>query len=123
MVDIAEERISLLFDEAERAAHRGRMDLADRYVALARQVGMRYNVALPAHMRRRACRGCHGYLMPGTTSRVRLNRGRASITCLRCGHVTRIPLALRLAKWREPGSGQRPRPTRAGPKDGGDGRA
>ena len=100
MVDIAEERIALLFGEAERAARRGRMDLADRYVALARQVGMRYNVPLPAHMRRRACRGCHGYLLPGTTSRVRLNRGRASITCLRCGHVTRIPLAPRQAKER-----------------------
>jgi ribonuclease P protein subunit RPR2 len=93
MVDIAEERIAILFREADRAAVRGRVDLADRYVRLAREVGMRYNVTVPTHMRRRACRGCHGYLLPGVNCRVRLNRGRASISCLRCGHVTRIPLA------------------------------
>jgi len=92
MVDIAGERICILFSEADRAALRGRIDLADRYVELARAVGMRYNVPVPATMRRRACRGCHGYLLPGATSRTRLNRGRLTITCLRCGHVTRIPL-------------------------------
>ncbi len=123
MVDIAEERIAILFGEAERAARRGRMDLADRYVALARQVGMRYNVPHPAHMRRRACRGCHGFLMPGTTSRVRLNRGRASITCLRCGHVTRIPLGPREAKPSGAKAGRRPRGAGAGTKDEGDGKA
>jgi len=79
MVDIAEERISLLFDEAERAAHVAAWTSRTGTSRFARQVGMRYNVALPAHMRRRACRGCHGYLLPGATSRVRLNRGaRAS---------------------------------------------
>jgi ribonuclease P protein subunit RPR2 len=92
MVDIAGERIGILFSEADRAALRGRIDLADRYVELARAIGMRYNVTVPATMRRRACRGCHGYLLPGTTSRTRLNRGRVTITCLRCGHVTRVPL-------------------------------
>ena len=121
MVDIAEERISLLFDEAERAAHRGRMDLADRYVALARQVGMRYNVALPAHMRWRACRGCHGYLLPGATSRVRLNRGRASVTCLRCGHVTRVPLAPRQVKKRAVKDGHGPQGAVKGERNGGEG--
>jgi ribonuclease P protein subunit RPR2 len=92
MVDIAGERIGLLFKEADKAALRGRIDLADRYIELARAVGMRYNVTVPASMRRRACRGCHGYLLPGATSRTRLNRGRVTITCLRCGHVTRVPL-------------------------------
>ena len=92
MVDIAAERIGLLFKEADKAALRGRIDLADRYVELARAVGMRYNVPVPSAMRRRACRGCRGYLLPGTTSRTRLNRGRVTITCLRCGHVTRVPL-------------------------------
>lgn len=92
MVDIAGERIGLLFKEADRAALRGRIDLADRYIELARAVGMRHNVPVPAAMRRRACRGCHGYLLPGATSRTRLNRGRVTITCLRCGHVTRVPL-------------------------------
>ena len=105
MVEIAEERIALLFQEADRAALRGRIDLADRYVGLARAVGMRYNVPVPAALRRRACRGCHGYLLPGATSRTRLNRGRATITCLRCGHVTRIPLTPRGATGRRAAAG------------------
>ena len=113
MVDIAGERIDLLFKEADRAALRGRIDLADRYVELARTVGMRYNVTVPAAMRRRACRGCHGYLLPGTTSRNRLNRGRMTITCLRCGHVTRIPIGPpRAAKMREAAGGGRGRTTK-----------
>jgi ribonuclease P protein subunit RPR2 len=113
MVDIAGERIDLLFKEADKAALRGRIDLADRYVELARTVGMRYNVTVPAAMRRRACRGCHGYLLPGTTSRNRLNRGRMTITCLRCGHVTRIPIGRpRAAKMREAAGGGRGRTTK-----------
>lgn len=110
MVEIAGERIGLLFEEADKAALRGRIDLADRYVELARAVGMRYNVPVPAAMRRRACRGCHGYLLPGATSRTRLNRGRATITCLRCGHVTRVPLGPpRAAKERVRAAGGRAR--------------
>lgn len=95
MVEIAGERIELLYREADKAALGGRMDLADRYVELARNVGMRYNVRVPPPLRRKSCRACYRYLLPGTTSRTRLRRGRLVITCLRCGHITRIPLAER----------------------------
>lgn len=95
MVQIARERIDLLMQEADRAAIAGRVEMADRYVDMARRVGMRYNVRVPTSYRRRFCRGCYGYLLPGTTSRTRLNRGRVVTTCLRCGHVSRIPLAPR----------------------------
>ena len=95
MVHIASERIELLMREADNAALGGRMDLADRYVDLARRIGMRYNVSVPTAFRRRLCRGCYHYLLPGVTSRTRLNRGRSVTTCLRCGHITRIPLIVR----------------------------
>ena len=88
MVHIARERIELLMREADSAALGGRMDLADRYVELARRIGMRYNVSVPTAFRRRLCRGCYHYLLPGVTSRTRLNRGRSVTTCLRCGHIT-----------------------------------
>jgi ribonuclease P protein subunit RPR2 len=93
MVEIAGERIELLYREADKAALGGQMDLADRYVELARNVGMRYNVRVPQGLRRKSCRECYRYLLPGTTSRTRLKRGRLVITCLRCGHITRIPIA------------------------------
>jgi ribonuclease P protein subunit RPR2 len=108
MVQIARERIDLLMKEADRAATAGRLDRADRYVDMARRVGMRYNVRVPTAYRRRFCRACYGYLMPGTTSRIRVKRGRVVTTCLRCGHVNRIPLA------------PRPSPERSAPaEDGG----
>lgn len=95
MVQIARERIDILMTEADQAALAGRMELADRYVDLARRVGMRYNVRVPTTYRRRFCRGCYRYLQPGASSRTRLSRGRVVTTCLRCGHVSRIPLGQR----------------------------
>lgn len=95
MVEIAGERMELLMREAERAALSGRLERADRYVELARLVGMRYNLRVPVVHRRRICTSCYRYLLPGVTSRTRLKRGRSVTTCMRCGHVTRIPLAPR----------------------------
>jgi len=91
-VDVARERIELLMGQAEKAALSGSMDLADRYVEMARRVGMRYNVRIPRAHRRKFCRRCHGFMLPGSTSRTRLSRGRVVHTCLRCGHVNRRPL-------------------------------
>jgi len=95
MVQIARERIDLLMREADLAALAGKMEYADRYVDMARRVGMRYNVRVPTTYRRRFCRGCYRYLQPGISSRTRLSRGRVVTTCLRCGHVSRIPLGNR----------------------------
>ncbi|UCC93311.1 MAG: ribonuclease P [Thermoplasmata archaeon] len=92
MVVIARERMELLMEQADQAALAGQMDLADRYVDLARRVGMRYNVRFRQAHRRRFCKACYRYLLPGSTSRTRMNRGRAVTTCLRCGHVMRRPL-------------------------------
>ena len=104
MVQIARERIDLLMTEADQAALAGRMELADRYVDLARRVGMRYNVRVPPAYRRRFCRGCYRYLQPGASSRTRLSRGRVVTTCLHCGHVSRIPLGQRTMPEGEPPS-------------------
>ena len=92
MVVIARERMELLIEQADRAALAGRMDLADRYVDMARRVGMRYNVRFHPFHRRRFCKACYRYLLPGSTSRTRMNRGRVVTTCLRCGHVMRRPM-------------------------------
>jgi ribonuclease P protein subunit RPR2 len=95
MVQIARERIDILMIEADQAALAGKLEHADRFVDLARRVGMRYNVRVPTSYRRRFCRGCYRYLQPGASSRTRLGRGRVVTTCLRCGHVSRIPTGQR----------------------------
>jgi ribonuclease P protein subunit RPR2 len=101
MVIIAMERIELLMREADKAALQGRLPMADRYVELARRIGMRYNVRVPRAAKRRFCRGCYGYLLPGVTSRTRLKRGRVVTTCTQCGHVMRMPLRDRVTRSRE----------------------
>jgi ribonuclease P protein subunit RPR2 len=48
---------------------------------------MRQRVRIPRDLRRRFCRRCSAYLVPGSTLRVRLHRGKVVTTCLRCmGH-------------------------------------
>ena len=88
---IARERMELLFNLAVENAIKGRMSRAHRYAWLIRKIGMRYNVRLPWYMRRRICRSCNRFMMPGKNSRVRFHDGRVVITCLHCGRVYRIP--------------------------------
>ncbi len=92
MVRIARERISGLFALAEREASHGHPDLADRYVALARRIGMRYNVRLPSEYRELYCRGCSTFWVEGRTVRTRLRAGRRVRACLTCGRVRRVRL-------------------------------
>jgi ribonuclease P protein subunit RPR2 len=92
MVRIARERVSDLFALAEREAGAGHGELADRYVSLARRIGMRYNVRVPAEYREVYCRGCSGFWIEGRTVRSRLRSGLRIRTCLRCGRVRRVRL-------------------------------
>lgn len=89
MVRIARERISDLFSLAEREALSGHPELADRYVGLARRVGMRYTVRLLAEYRELYCRTCSAFWVEGRTVRTRFRRGRRVRTCLRCGRPRR----------------------------------
>ncbi len=88
MEELALERINILFDEAGKAANEGRMDDANRYVQLARTIGMRYNVRLTSAQKRRICRQCHAYLVPGVNLRVRFSHGTIVSTC-KCGEIMR----------------------------------
>ncbi len=88
---IALERMEILFHQAEREALRGRPARARRYVDLARRIGMRYNVRVPAEFKRRFCKGCLAYLVPSVNARVRVGRGRVVVTCLACGAIQRLP--------------------------------
>jgi ribonuclease P protein subunit RPR2 len=89
MVRIARQRVSDLFGLAERESRGGHSELADRYVALARRIGMRYNVRLLAEYRELYCRSCSTFWVEGRTVRTRLRAGRRVRTCLRCGNCRR----------------------------------
>lgn len=87
--DLARQRIERLFElaEDECALHPER---SDRYVTLARRIGMKLRVRIPTPLKRKICKHCNCYLSPERT-RVRLRDGILTITCLRCGGQMRYP--------------------------------
>lgn len=88
---IAKERIERLFALAEDAFASDPLR-SKRYVTLARRIGMRQRVRIPAHLRARFCRRCSAYLVPGASARVRVQHGKVIVTCLVCGHQKRYPV-------------------------------
>lgn len=89
---IAEERISRLFELAEKE-FRTHPERSRRYVQLARKIAMRYTIQVPKAFKRKFCKKCYMYLVPGINSRVRTNARQHAviIKCLACGNVMRFP--------------------------------
>lgn len=88
---IARERIERLFELADKRVEEDRQELADRYVEIARNIGMKYNVSIPSELRKRFCHECHAFLTPGFNCTVRVNSKNSTINyhCENCGHVNR----------------------------------
>lgn len=89
---IALERVERLLGFASSIFGR-RPDLAHRHAELAWKIKTRYNLRLPNRLKRKFCRKCQSFWVPGKTYRVRLRSSRSphiTITCLECGHAKRI---------------------------------
>ena len=88
---IAKERIEILFSEARKSASKY-PKRANRYVTIARKIGMRYNVRIPAKHRREFCHKCEAYLMPGKNCTVRTNPKTKCVEyfCQECKKVNRF---------------------------------
>lgn len=91
---IAKGRIKELFRQADLRM-RGKPTkmsraLANRYVALARKISMKYKVKIPVNLKRKFCRHCYKYLKPGINCRVRLAKGRVIYCCLECRRFMRF---------------------------------
>src|SRR5207247_4391498 len=84
-------RRATLFGLAETAALHRRTERARRYVELARRIGMRYNVRVPAPFKRSFCKKCFAFLLPSVSARIRVGEGRVVVTCGACGAVQRDP--------------------------------
>ena len=88
---IAKERIEILFSQAGKE-FRKHPERSDRYVQLARKIAMRYNVGVPGELKKRFCRKCQSYLVPGANCKVRTAKKTLSVMCLKCGTTTRHPI-------------------------------
>lgn len=84
------ERISKLFSEADSAFSES-PELSDRYVEIARKIAQKARTGIPRAFKKRFCRRCGAFWMPGKTVRVRLQKQKVVYCCLKCGHYARHP--------------------------------
>ena len=90
---IARERVETLFTLAERVFPYDE-GLVNRYVEIALAVQQKAKIRLPRKWKRRYCKRCHSFLVPGKNARVRLRSKpypHVVIKCLNCGHIMRYP--------------------------------
>ena len=88
---IAQERIQILFKEAEDIFSKN-PELSHRYILLARKIAMKIKTKIPLELKRKYCKNCYHFFMPGTNCRIRTREGKLIIYCLNCKKYTRIPL-------------------------------
>jgi ribonuclease P protein subunit RPR2 len=87
---IAEERIEILFSEAEEKESKD-PELAERYVEIARNIGEKAQVSIPSDLKKRFCSSCGAYLKPGKNCTVRIDSEKNLIKyrCGECGEEDR----------------------------------
>lgn len=91
-IRIARERIEVLFRGAEKEFGTN-PDLSHRWVRMARKIANRYNIRFTRQQRRRFCKKCMSFLVPGKNATVRTSTKQKAviIKCLECGNVMRLP--------------------------------
>ncbi len=82
-IKLAKDRMKKLLEMALTANEKHAM----RYFALAKKIGMRFNVPIPREYKRKFCKNCFAYLKEGW----RLKKGVAHVTCKNCGKSMRYP--------------------------------
>ena len=88
---IASERIGILLNEAQKnfSAH---PDRSHRYAELAHKLKLKYKVKLAPEIKRRLCKKCHKFMVPGKNCSIRIHNSRVIYTCRECGAVRRFAL-------------------------------
>lgn len=69
---------------------KSRPQFADRYAKLCRKIAMKHKLRLPPEIKRKICKGCDAFLVPGKTARIRTQRGHVVIYCTSCKRISRI---------------------------------
>lgn len=82
-IKIAKERIGILFSEAAKTNDKA---LQNRYMKLAKKIGMRYNVRL-GEKKKMFCKNCFYYFSADVKRR--LKNGKLVIVCPGCQKITR----------------------------------
>jgi ribonuclease P protein subunit RPR2 len=86
---IAIERIHELFKLANEI-YKEDPTLSNRYVEIARKIGMKVKVRIPSIYKRQYCHKCYSFLVPGSNSRVRITGKTITYYCENCKSFNRI---------------------------------
>lgn len=91
VLNIASERIELLFALAAQAAKNKRKDLSSRYIKIARDISSHYKVTIPNRLKRLVCRNCGELQISGANSNVTIasSKGCVIYKC-KCGTENKI---------------------------------
>ena len=65
-------------------------ELANKYAKKSRRISLKYKIKLPLKLKRRICKNCHSYLVPGKNLRVRTHKGHVVYYCLECKKFMRM---------------------------------
>ncbi|MBS3171307.1 ribonuclease P [Candidatus Woesearchaeota archaeon] len=87
---IAKERINELFKKAKEIFHEN-PNLSDRYVEIARKIAMKAQVSIPSNLKKKFCKKCNIYLVPGKNLRIRTRNKKLIYYCLKCKNIMRYP--------------------------------
>ena len=98
---IAASLVAGLFRQAEDAFPASQ-EVALRFVRKARRAAERARIPVPAQFRRRFCRYCSSFWVPGRTVRVRLQKQKVVYCCLVCRHYFRLPYVAEKKERRTP---------------------
>ena len=88
---IAESRINILLNEAEKN-YSEHPERSHRYSEMAYKLKLKYNIKLSSELKRRLCKKCRKFMVPGKTCRIRIHNSRLIYTCLECNSIRRFPL-------------------------------
>ena len=88
---IALEQVKTFLQEAEEAFSEDKA-WANRLVGKARRAAMKVKLKMPRELKRKYCKHCYAFLMPGVNARVRTARGKVVISCFDCKKFMRIPI-------------------------------
>ncbi|QQG40048.1 MAG: ribonuclease P [Candidatus Aenigmatarchaeota archaeon] len=96
---IARERVSILVRLAREEA-RAHPERSKRYIELAMKIAEKYKVRLPKSAKRKFCKRCRAYWIPGVSVSVRLKSRERIIAyiCASCGYEKRYPYAKKARK-------------------------
>ncbi len=98
-LDLARQRIGILFGLSLDAVRRGEYEYARMLVGLIARISRANRARLPRRLKRRICKNCNIPLVPGVTARYRLRRDGARswlvVRCLLCGWIHRYPYKVR----------------------------